>query len=517
MRKKTAQLHIQDRGIARPSHFTIHESLTWSQCERVDWIYSKTMLTSAFYSACSCLRFYLNLLTTPRLTAIIHPHHEESATFQPLVIDPIDPTANNPYGQLGPAGDEKKNTAIAPLRRDLCVSTHSLQQTAPRISYNNGYGDFSLLVDRRIYRQPQCLGAEVSERTKSFWTVVEELDGFCRRGAFPWFKLPKELRQKIIRLLLAPLSIYDAASKVRIFSVMLERDSIVPEEHEDALEGYNGDFQQHLEHKQERNKYWGTSDDEEEPLSSEKQAEAEATFYQEKSIRLRRSLPHPDRQDRFHFHFEPRYEEDSYFSDDMTPDLEFLEWLRNISNTSNVFRSEMKHELWSNSKIHLDGLDQLPCLSRLLKYRPAAFAAIKSLQITVSFPHLFPCAAQKLNFAAWCEGVAKNMILDALDIHLDILKEELIEMMDDESQKQMFSITRQLHVKKNFNFTLIVDCSNDWEFYWDDVSSTKDTTWVMDENPYKTEELTIREWMLPDSLRVKTDTETERYIQARLE
>ncbi|KAH7364664.1 hypothetical protein BKA65DRAFT_472979 [Rhexocercosporidium sp. MPI-PUGE-AT-0058] len=120
------------------------------------------------------------------------------------------------------------------------------QQDATRIPRKNGFGDFCFgrLIDRG-----DMWNKAPATKFRDYWmkfshgVPVQEIGGYRRHGQFPFFKLPIELRHKILRFILAPFYQYDADTKMSYIEFCISQNDVARYKTE---EGYR--FSKNLEH-----------------------------------------------------------------------------------------------------------------------------------------------------------------------------------------------------------------------------------------------------------------------------
>jgi len=221
---------------------------------------------------------------------------------------------------------------------------HSTSEFA-RTSYNTGYGDFCFgrLIDRHRWRDEDLTRG-------SYVTPITELDDFqryCikmtppqfyrltvpRSGPFKFFKLPVELRHKIYRLLLWPFFIYDSTSKVSFVQLFFEE-----KDREDSI-------------------VWQLVEDYETPLSrlnsNDEDDDVHGEFFKKdmqiaKECHQHKLANHPGRSSRYDFK-STAYREGSQYP--RKRDHQFIEWIRQASNVSPLFRKELGDVFWTHIKL----------------------------------------------------------------------------------------------------------------------------------------------------------------------
>jgi len=103
-------------------------------------------------------------------------------------------------------------------------------------------------------------------------------------------------------------------------------------------------------------------------------------------------------------------------------DYLFIEWVRQASNISNLFRSELGGEFWSNINLVVRDIKGLPAF---LKERLAIHKSIKSLHLELDFEDGHSPWESAAKFKAWLAYVTKALKLDHLDIWCGVGEKEV--------------------------------------------------------------------------------------------
>jgi hypothetical protein len=243
----------------------------------------------------------------------------------------------------------------------------------------------------------------------------------------------------------------------------------------------------------------------EEDLQKKEQAERE-NYEQEAAY-------HPGRCSNYDISAYPKIQPEEFRTDYL-----FLEWIRQASNVSPLFRKELGAVLWTN--IHLEYQSGCPIsedawqyLPPMLIERPVIHRSIKSLCIKLEFKNEIPW--ENVNdFEAWCNYISKTLKLEKFQLGLWIDEEEICQLSMGEGRFSPLLELRKLPVSKEFHIDWAIDTKgaphrfNQWpenyearEIYIDGLKAE----W----------EPILRQSILPDTLRVIKESEEEKYLKSR--
>jgi hypothetical protein len=298
---------------------------------------------------------------------------------------------------------------------------------------------------------------------------------------FPYNKLPLEIREKIIRILLRPILSrwHNGRTEIEYFPFHIKPllDPFLD------LDYGNEDLY----------------------FESERQARR----------RYRDVLCYPGRSDLYKLDVYPvRGQCSNRFSKDWV----YLEWLRQASHVSTSFRHELGQVLWSNTMLFADDnyedmdeddgsypnhvLDKVECF---IDERPAVLRGIKSLNVNLNI-----AKGQNINewikFDRWCDTIAENLVLDDAYFSIKVSKRDLESFMEEqECGLDALGATSNLRVSKWFDLKL---ARVDEEI--DDYNSDEELDQVYQE--------VLLDFMMPLILgNREPETEEEKYLQARAE
>ena len=142
---------------------------------------------------------------------------------------------------------------------------------------------------------------------------------------------------------------------------------------------------------------------------------------------------HPTRNHSYEFHFDVRNHRSSYQYMADNTDYIFLEWIRQASNVSCLFRQELGEALWSRVTImsNCDDSD-IWALPAFLDDLPATHTGIKALHMSISLKNMDDFHDEKKsiqsnskNFEAWCSCIATALKLETLSLSITIQENKL--------------------------------------------------------------------------------------------
>ncbi|KAH7400062.1 hypothetical protein BKA64DRAFT_642214 [Cadophora sp. MPI-SDFR-AT-0126] len=278
----------------------------------------------------------------------------------------------------------------------ITVLAGSAAPTVQRLNRDTGYGDFCFgrfLLRHRFKRfkrfafveDRECLekwSEEVLSRG-SYCQPVEELEDFLRDGPFKYFKLPLEIRLRIIRLLVQPFfenEDYPDRHDLRLFisqKYIRERAS-----------NFNGGFEGYVQRRIEESKLWYARDDgrlHARLTAIHKTMEQSKMRYDilEKSF-FQESMVHPHRS----YDHDITAQMSRPWSKASGPrdDWPMLKFMRNLSNVSVQFRHELAHVVFAKVALIIDFKSFISeGLSRFIADRPRIQPNIRSLTLQVDF------------------------------------------------------------------------------------------------------------------------------------
>ncbi|KUJ18543.1 uncharacterized protein LY89DRAFT_732103 [Mollisia scopiformis] len=280
------------------------------------------------------------------------------------------------------------------------VQLLEIPPSTSRIPYNNGYGDF---VFGRLIDGKKGNKGQTDFVTGSNAVPFVELNGFQRSGIFPFNDLPIEVRQAIIGMMIKPMFSYRGVQRTPYFEIKLSRKRFQPD------------------------------------------------------------LAHPDRQ-HGELHPESRPCRSLYaWSGVDRRDHLFVDWVRQISNTSNQFRKELGDVLWKTCAIEASG-DQSDFheIKYFLESRPAIHKGIR----IVSFGINHRIDLNHREFEACCSSMALLPRLYKLEITLDISENDLHRLGQGLDGFVYLTASRNLQLLRVFHIRL--DISMDYELVDDE-------------------------------------------------
>jgi len=202
-----------------------------------------------------------------------------------------------------------------------------------------------------------------------------------------------------------------------------------------------------------------------------------------------------------------------------TRDWLYIEWLRQASNVSTLFRLELANVLWSATWFIIHGEASEHCLfPQFLQERPAVRRGIKDVNLSL---YLTTESGENLlvtehhNFAWWCDAVSKLCQPEALRILIIVYAKDIEMASKAEGQFSTLAASKKLQVTKTFAVDIDVLFGND-----EDYQSFNSLEEELDaERKLRAEfEPLFTELMYPDCLRKsKLLTEKEKYLESRLE
>jgi hypothetical protein len=308
------------------------------------------------------------------------------------------------------------------------------------LSYNNRYGDlcFGWLLDRHSSKLSIKI---VSLAHGSAGVPVIELDGYkrylksyqyvlddiywlmslinSRTGPFEFFKFPIEVRHRIYRLLLGPFYTYDSRTKrssIKIYFKSKLDPAIV-----NSWDIGGGQF-----------------DESEEAAKTRRQRSEH------------RNATHPLRKSYYEFKTYTPKEDFKQFCDNR--DYLLVEWLRQASNVSCLFRKELGDAFWTNIDLQMneDESNIWPILP-MLKERPAIHGHIKSLSITLSFSNNSTPWETEKDFEVWCNYLGGILQLDEFHISLQVDERDFQGFVLGKDRFSTLGLLKKLQVTGSFN------------------------------------------------------------------
>ncbi|KAE9381871.1 hypothetical protein N431DRAFT_440683 [Stipitochalara longipes BDJ] len=391
-----------------------------------------------------------------------------------------------------------------------------------RLSYDTGYGDFCFgrLVDRF-----HCSPLTGTQHDDSYWREgsnaipVPELDFSEKSSPFPFFKLPRDIRDKIYLLLLRPLYTFNRKTKSRYIAMILSDGSHAY----DDLGTYWGNFDEYLESQKAYDTLFARSDDfdgsdtedeamndtqSEKLLSAEEYKVQKQQFYKEKERNIHYLKAHPNRGSPYKliiiaFRNITKLWENNH-------DYLLIEWIRQASNVSTRFRAELGQLIWSNVEIRTnDNLGDMWHLPQFLDERPAASKAIRSVNIGLKMVYSDSSNWESEKFRTWCTEISQALEVEKLRFSITIDEENIHSLSRLHGQYSGLASSRSLRVTKKFEVKLCIRLSLSSMNMDDDAADDE-----YRENLEREHEPLITELMLPDTLR-RLPTEVEEYLDSR--
>lgn len=112
-------------------------------------------------------------------------------------------------------------------------------------------------------------------------------------------------------------------------------------------------------------------------------------------------------------------------------DLLYLEWLRNLSNVSNLLRKELADVVWTKAQVRVDTI-YMQCIPALLEDRPKIHSRIKYLWIDFNYGCASVSTLKPIieEFGSVCDQISPILKLDELSIFLDMEEREVDDIMN---------------------------------------------------------------------------------------
>jgi hypothetical protein len=313
-----------------------------------------------------------------------------------------------------------------------------------------------------------------------------------------FFKLPLEIRQRILGLLLMPF--YDNHSGIRAADLRIHGKHLGNDD-----EYYEGDFEAHLARQEEDELEEG-----EQPyiMSAEERQKCELAYYKEKRDFLHEAKLHLGR--------EYQYEMDGFPYKDYWHQGPHRDWLmldlaRNLSNVSTRFSQELGAVFWASTSIRTEFISR-QSLVHFLKERPAIHQGVKVLFIGFNFwedSDLNDTALKSL-----CEYLSSTLTLQHLGIDIAIDEPDLPFLASGTGGFESLRALQILNVSRSFEIRLCIMCPD--RDFGDDIYEAEDA-----EIEYcsKLEEMhmpALRDLMMPYTLRpAEPKTDKEKYLLFR--
>lgn len=234
-----------------------------------------------------------------------------------------------------------------------------------------------------------------------------------RTGTFPYFELPIEIRQHIMRLLVEPYFIYCKETKKRQMPITLTESR-----HTGESPRYQGDYETYLKIAQASSRrlnfyrYDVTSDGvaEKFPLSGFDSPEK----FARNKLRLQ---AHPHRTGRYEMQSLVRQQHHAYCH---VPDWGMGHLVRSVSNVNTQFRKELADIIWSRVQLYMPFGDRHgnshEILRSFLRDRPGVHAGIKSLVVHIDIDPDSHKGIDEDCLLAWCNSVSKYLVLENLSV-----------------------------------------------------------------------------------------------------
>lgn len=202
-----------------------------------------------------------------------------------------------------------------------------------------------------------------------------------------------------------------------------------------------------------------------------------------------------------------------------TIDYLFLEWLRQASHVSTTFRHELALVLWAHTVIQDsegDG-DNHEAIWAFLYSRPAVHNGVDLLYVNLSISR-GQDIDHPLGFGTWCDYIAKTLSLEQVFFKISVCESDLKRLMEGKKcGLEDLALASKLRVSENFEVTLerfmAYDGDDDEDGPQDDGSDVE----VWEEPIDPVYHHLVEDLMWPDTLKIsEPETKEEKYLQARV-
>lgn len=146
-------------------------------------------------------------------------------------------------------------------------------------------------------------------------------------------------------------------------------------------------------------------------------------------------------------------------------DLLFLEWVRQASNVSNIFRQELGEVTWANVVINdYSYISQIP---QFLEDRPAIHRGISTISVDLWFTSYRPLVEDyggKDEFDRFCSSVAQLAAIQQFELAISNVRQSDVGKIIGGDERFLFlGACRTIKVKKDFKLRIILSMSMDMD------------------------------------------------------
>ncbi|EPE26142.1 hypothetical protein GLAREA_02054 [Glarea lozoyensis ATCC 20868] len=212
-------------------------------------------------------------------------------------------------------------------------------------------------------------------------------------------------------------------------------------------------------------------------------------------------------------------DDNDYPSEAEARDRGYLEWLRQVSNLSCVFRQEFAEVFWCRTRLAFyRTVNDLSILRGFIQDRPAISAGIKYLRLTIgaSFGLGIPEGVRldRRTLGSECKAISSLLSLETLHIHIHVDEEDLGSLSQAAGRFEALKGFQEFHTNQTFIVTLWIHLKRR---KWRDpkLQGTFLDVEIYHASLAKIYEPKLRELLLPHSLRNKRLCDKDIYLNAR--
>ncbi|CZR50182.1 uncharacterized protein PAC_00054 [Phialocephala subalpina] len=444
--------------------------------------------------------------------------------FITVTVSDMTPENEQQAGRVTPPR-RQSSTEAEPKDKDLSQEVQEgITALESTLSYNTGHGDFCFgrLLDRHRMFEAGVRAFTYNMHVENYPSItsgmtVAGLDDFhmqasnhgkrlnadcylsSRKGPFPFFKLPKEIRDKIYELINdAILDTSTPAGYSVSVRLMDERAEHYP------IKDYAGTWEEQTGRQEV---LWESHSLVQRAILSRTRdlgstRVGEFRYYKAKRALGKLQVPHPERSGGYIVYFKemkPSTQADK-------KDWAHLEWFRQVSHVSRLFRKELADSLWQRSIIRCSEPQDWKQLVSFLNDRPAIHSGIKFLSVRVDVERL-----DTARFGTLCDYLSEHLQLELLEIKLGLKEKTAKKLLSGEENTHVLMKIKSIQVSKGFYVALLIVPARKRI----DGASSPEVKRVFDE---LVEEYTPRlhEALLPNTLESKPPSnEKEEYLNSR--
>lgn len=174
-------------------------------------------------------------------------------------------------------------------------------------------------------------------------------------------------------------------------------------------------------------------------------------------------------------------------------DYYFIEWFRQASNVSAMFRKDLGDVFWAKTYLNVKCAGSLGLIRPFLSDRPAALKGIKHLALDIKLfsPETFT-EFRKL------QVMSKTMKLDNFLLCINAHEQDMGGVRSGQAMFEPLTFVRKIPASDYFGVCL---------FTWGKLSDDRRLEWIA----------AIKGWLMPDTLREpRLQMEVEKYLASRL-